>query len=154
MEKETLIVGRLTEQFHGLEAEKAKVATRRIFLDVPGEIFMDVLRFASGDLGFGHLCTITGLDNGTEFEFLYHIANTEGIVLNLKRKASKDNPVIESVLPIYHGATFYERELEGLLGVKVEGLPEGRPYPLPDNWPEGQYPLRKDWTPEPRKIEE
>ncbi len=154
MEKETLIVSRLAEQFHSLDAANAKVATRRIFVDVPGDIFMDVLRYAAGDLGFSHLCTITGLDNGTDFEFLYHIANADGILLNLKRKASKDNPVIASVLPIYNGATFYERELEGLLGVKVEGLPEGRQYPLPDNWPEGQYPLRKDWTPDMRKIEE
>jgi Ni,Fe-hydrogenase III component G len=29
----------------------------------------------------------------------------------------------------------------------VTGLPEGSRYPLPDNWPEGQYPLRKDWKP-------
>jgi Ni,Fe-hydrogenase III component G len=42
-----------------------------------------------------------------------------------------------------------------LLGIKVEGLPEGRRYPLPDNWPQGQYPLRKDWDPSvlDKKIE-
>ncbi len=154
MEKETLVLSRLAEQFPGLGAEKAKVTPRRIFVDVPGGIFMDVLRFAAGELGFSHLCTITGLDTGTDFEFLYHIANTDGILLNLTCKASKENPVIPSVLPVYPGATFYERELEGLLGVKVSGLPEGRQYPLPDNWPQGQYPLRKDWTPGERKIEE
>jgi len=153
LEKETLVLKSLAEQFHGLDVDKAKWSARRIYLDVPGEIFMDVLRYAVSSLGFDHLCTITGLDNGTEFEFLYHIANTDGILMSLKRKASKDNPVIPSVLPIFTGATFYELELEGLLGVKVDGLPEGRQYPLPDNWPKEQYPLRKDWVPEPRKIE-
>ncbi len=154
MEKETQVVSRLKEQFPALDADKAKVTVRRIFLDVPGDIFLDVIGYAAHELGFGHLCTITGLDAGTEYEFLYHIANTEGILLNLKLKVPKDNPVIASVLPIYQGSSFYERELEGLLGVTVEGLPEGRQYPLPDNWPKGQYPLRKDWTPEPRKTEE
>jgi Ni,Fe-hydrogenase III component G len=33
-----------------------------------------------------------------------------------------------------------------MLGVNVEGLPEGKRYPLPDDWPDGQYPLRKDWN--------
>jgi membrane-bound hydrogenase subunit beta len=32
-----------------------------------------------------------------------------------------------------------------LLGIQVEGIPPGRHYPLPEGWPEGQYPLRKDW---------
>lgn len=154
MEKEMFIVNQLAEQFQGLDAEKAKVSARRIFMDVPGNIFMDVLRYAAGSLQFEHLGTITGLDCGEEFEFIYHISNPDGIMLNLKRKAPKDNPVIETVLPVYQGASFYERELEGLLGVKVEGLPEGRQYPLPDDWPQGQYPLRKDWTPDTGKMGE
>jgi Ni,Fe-hydrogenase III component G len=32
-----------------------------------------------------------------------------------------------------------------LLGIKVNGLASGHRYPLPDNWPKGEYPLRKDW---------
>jgi Ni,Fe-hydrogenase III component G len=32
-----------------------------------------------------------------------------------------------------------------LLGAQVEGLPAGRRYPLPEDWPQGEYPLRKDW---------
>jgi len=109
----------------------------------------DILRFCFNELGFERLCAITGLDTGQNFEFIYHIAHPDGIVLNIKMQtANGDGVVIPSVLPIYNGATFFERELEGLLGVKVDGLPEGRQYPLPDNWPEGQYPMRKDWKPQ------
>ena len=32
-----------------------------------------------------------------------------------------------------------------LLGIKVNGLAEGQRYPLPEDWPKGDYPLRKDW---------
>jgi membrane-bound hydrogenase subunit beta len=35
-----------------------------------------------------------------------------------------------------------------LLGAQVEGLPQSSRYPLPDNWPKGQFPLRKDWKAE------
>ena len=30
--------------------------------------------------------------------------------------------------------------------MQVQGLPPGNRYPLPDDWPQGQYPLRKDWN--------
>ena len=34
-----------------------------------------------------------------------------------------------------------------ITGINVSGLPDGPSYPLPDCWPEGQYPLRKEWNP-------
>ncbi len=151
MENEAIVLEKLKDRFPGLDTAQAVKSTRRIYLSVPEDIFMDVIAFAAKDLAFDHLLTITGLDTGECFEFIYHVSNPDGILLNLKRKSKREDPVvIPSVLPIFQGATFYEREVEGMLGVKVDGLPEGRQYPLPDNWPQGQYPLRKDWTP-PKK---
>lgn len=147
MEKENSVLSNLAQGFPALDIAQAVVARRRIYLEAPAEGFMDLL-IAAKAMGFTHLCTITGMDTGSGYAFIYHIANKEGILMSLKyRTGGGDGMVIPSVLPIYEGATFYERELEGLLGVKVDGLPEGRQYPLPDNWPEGQYPMRKDWKP-------
>jgi len=151
MERETALLSRLKERFPELQG--TVTGTRRIFVDVPLAGFSDIVRFCRDDLHFTHLCTITGLDAGDAFEFIYHVANDEGVVLNLKLKAPRENTVIPSVMPIYQGSEFYELELEGLLGVRVEGLPDDRQYPLPDNWPKGQYPLRKDWKPEPVRPE-
>jgi membrane-bound hydrogenase subunit beta len=149
--KETLVLDKIKMAFPSLEGAGVIPVERRIFLEVPSDIFMDVISYACLELKFDHLCTITGLDAGEHFEFIYHISNDDGIVLNLKRLAPKDNPVIDTVLPLYNGATFYELELEGILGAEVKGLPKGRQYPLPDNWPKGQYPLRKDWSPDSLK---
>ena len=147
LERENGILNRLAERF-GLDASQATVKPRKIYLGVSEETIMDALKYLHDELNFDHLCTITGLDTGENFEFLYHIAEPEGIVLTLKFQTRREDPVvIQSVLPVYNGATFYERELESLLGVKVEGLTPGRQYPLPDNWPKGQYPMRKDWKP-------
>lgn len=155
MEKETSICNSLSENFPQIDITHAVITNRRIFLFIPEEIFMDVLSFAAKELGFGHLCAITGLDTGNEYEFIYHISNHEGVLMNLKRKADHEDPVvISSVLPVYQGAIFYELELEGLLGIKVDGLPEGRQYPLPDNWPKEQYPMRKSWMPPARNLKE
>lgn len=146
MEHEVLT--KLKGRFPSLETDQAVVKHHRIYLSVPNALLLDALAYSKEELGFSHLCTITGLDNGTEYEFLYHISNDQGLLMTLKRTAPYEEPVvIPTILPLYDGATFYELELEGLLGIKVEGLPEERQYPLPDNWPEGEYPLRKSWKP-------
>ncbi|NLV59095.1 MAG: NADH-quinone oxidoreductase subunit C [Clostridiales bacterium] len=145
---ENEVLQKIAERFPSVAAEQAVVKHHRIYLSVPNELLVEALSFCYEELNFRHLCTITGLDNGKEYELLYHISKDDGLLLTLKRTAPYQEPVvIPTVLSIYQGATFYERELEGLLGIKVEGLPEGRQYPLPDNWPQGEYPLRKSWKP-------
>lgn len=119
---------------------------RRIFIDVSTDEFEEVLKFLMNEKNFNSLCTITGLDEGDRLGMIYHLARQDGIVINIKISVPKDNPQINTVMKYFPGAEFYEREMVDLLGVKVEGLPEGQRYPLPDGWPEGQYPLRKDWN--------
>jgi membrane-bound hydrogenase subunit beta len=141
------IVTSLEERFPALSRKANIQSARRIFIDVPLDSLLDILTYCNGELGFDHLATITGLDNGEAYEFLYHIACEGGVVLTLKVQTPRDGGVLPSVMPIYNGAVFYELELQGLLGVIVDGLPDDRQYPLPDNWPKGQYPMRKDWRP-------
>lgn len=95
--------------------------------------------------GMINIGAITGLDLGDRFEIIYHLYNNEGVLLNLKTYISREDPRIPTVTGIFPGVFLYERELMDLFGILVEGIPEGRRYPLPDDWPDGEYPLRKDW---------
>jgi Ni,Fe-hydrogenase III component G len=88
---------------------------------------------------------MTGLDLGATLGVIYHLARPSGIVLNLATAVPKEKPVLQSITARFPAAACYERELADLLGFQVQGLPEGPRYPLPDSWPAGQYPLRKDW---------
>ena len=152
LENEQKVLDALCERFKTCDKENAVLRQRRVFLTVDAAEFMQALSFAKDELGFDHLCTITGVDNTDSYEFAYHVSSDEGILLTLKYKTpGGDGVEIPSVLPIHNGATFYELELEGLFGVKVKDLPETRQYPLPDNWPKGQYPGRKAWTPNANK---
>ena len=92
-----------------------------------------------------NLGTITGLDSGEKFEIIYHFYDAQGLVFNLKVFIPRDDPKVPSVTEVFPGSFLYERELMDLFGIEVVGTPSGRRYPLPDNWPAGQYPLRKDW---------
>jgi Ni,Fe-hydrogenase III component G len=109
------------------------------------DAFEEVLKFLMDKIHFDTLCTITGLDEGTTLAMIYHLTRQDGVVINLKTSVPKENPTIKTITGYFPSAEFYERELVDLFGAKVEGLPEGSRYPLPDGWPEGQYPLRKDW---------
>ncbi|HCI54287.1 MAG TPA: NADH-quinone oxidoreductase subunit C [Bacteroidales bacterium] len=145
MNNEEKIKTELLQKFPYLEGKCDIIRQRRITVEVDKNNLIGLLSYLFNDLKFDYLCTITGLDIGDNLQFIYHVANKDGIVINVKTNVPKSDPVISTVTGIYNGATFYERELEDLLGARVEGLPEGRHYPLPDNWPKGQYPLRKDW---------
>ncbi len=147
MAQEDEIKQQLVEKFAFLN-EMTIPRPRRMFAEVPLGKFAEVFEFAVKQLNFTILTTITGLDEGANLGFIYHLARTNGIVLNLHTKAPKEKPVIKTVSGFFPAADAYERELVDLLGAKVEGLPEGNRYPLPDGWPEGQYPLRKDWKSE------
>jgi len=139
----------LLAKFPWLDASSRVSRSRRLWVEVSDySKFAEVLNFAVKNLDFDILCTITGLDDGPVLSAVYHIAAKDGIILNLKTSVPRDRPVLRSIVPVFTNAEIYERELIDLLGFKVEGLREGKRYPLPDGWPEGQYPLRKDWKPE------
>ena len=118
---------------------------RRIWAEAGLDNFRKVLDYAVKDLGFSILCTITGLDEGARFGFIYHIAKPDGTMLNLKTWVLKKDAAIKTITDTFPAADIYEREVSDLLGIKIDGLGPGRRYPLPDDWPDREYPLRKDW---------
>jgi len=140
---EEQIVKRLHERFDGLTIDIQR--ERRIWLEAPRPIFLELLAYLYDEMGFTTLGTITGLDSGEMFQLIYHLTHTNGIVMNARVSAPADNPVFDTATDIFKGATFYELEARNLLGLTILGLPEDNIYPLPDNWPKGEYPLRKSW---------
>ena len=149
MNQEEALKTELETKFSFLKDRLKITRIRRLFSDyLTLSEFMEVFDYAVKNMQFVHLCTITGLDELEFYGFIYHLARQDGIVLNLKSSVSKDNAVIETITSYFPGGAIYEHELEDLLGVKVHGLPEGHTYPLPEGWPKGEYPLRKDWNPE------
>jgi membrane-bound hydrogenase subunit beta len=145
MAREEDIQKELEEKFPYLK-EKVKVKrARRVFAEVPADKFGEVLEHAVKSQGFMFLSAITGVDDGDNLGFIYHLVGKGGMMLNLKLSVPKAKPAIKTVTKYFPAADIYERELKDMFGAEVEGLPAGRRYPLPDDWPAGQYPLRKEW---------
>jgi len=109
------------------------------------EHFEQVFSFVAQEAGFFRFHVVIGVDDGEDLGFVYVLSNENNIMLILKQKAPKSAPVIGSINDIFPNALWHERELVDLFGAVVEGLPPGPSYPLPDGWPQGNYPLRKEW---------
>lgn len=95
--------------------------------------------------GWGYLAAITGLDLGPaagEIEVLYHFCEGEAI-LTLRVRVPRDTAEVPSLLGVTAAAWLYEQELREMFGVKITDLPDTGYLFLPDDWREGDYPLRK-----------
>jgi membrane-bound hydrogenase subunit beta len=136
----------LEERFPALRDAVRVQREKRLWVAVDRALFDDVFAHATGELGFVILCTITGLDEGTDLGFLYHLAREGGMMLNIEVRVPKGTPW-HTVTDRFPGAAIYERECEDLLGAKIEGTPAGARYPLPEDWPSDEHPLLKDWKP-------
>ena len=51
----------------------------------------------------------------------------------------------ESLTPTINDADWYEREIQDMFGLVAVGHPDPRPLVLHEDWPEGRYPLCKDF---------
>ena len=117
---------------------------RRIFVKIAPADLAAAAALLRDAYDCAYLATISGLDKGETFEFLYHFASPV-VNINVRTEIPRTDPRLPSICGAIPGAVLYERELQEMFGVVVEGIPDPRRLNLPDDWPEGQFPLRKDW---------
>jgi NADH-quinone oxidoreductase subunit C len=78
------------------------------------------------------------------FELNYHLVSIpHRRKVRLRVRLAGDDPVVDSLVPVWPGANWLEREIFDLFGIQFTGHPDLRRILLPDDW-EG-YPLRKDY---------
>jgi NADH:ubiquinone oxidoreductase subunit C len=133
-----------------------EASRKAITLTVSQDRLKDACKLVLSELGFYHLSTITGIDEGKTISISYHFwQGTE--FLSVKTSVAKDKPVLASLTDILPAALFYEAEVKDLLGVVFEGNQMmDRKLLLPDNYPpQAPPPLRKEADPEKiRKLME
>lgn len=134
---------------------------------VPPANLIEIVCFLKDDPAFrmDYVSNLTGVDwlpakekikntDGTEkeidkpgyLEVVYHFYSIEkkhGPVILRCRTASRENPVLPSITPVFRGAEFQEREIYDLYGIQFSGHPDLRRILM---WDEFQdYPMRKDY---------
>jgi NADH-quinone oxidoreductase subunit C len=117
-------------------------------LSVPlsGEQWQAFGRFAKETLGCWFFSWLTAVDWKEQgFEVLCRVENLDaGLVLLVRTRLAAGEPHCATLVDVWRGANWMERECFDLLGVIFDGHPDLRRILLPDDW-EG-HPLRKDYA--------
>jgi NADH-quinone oxidoreductase subunit C len=102
---------------------------------------------ADAKLQFNLLTDATCVDRypvEPRFELNYHLVSIpRRDKVRLRVRVSGDDPVVDSLVPVWPGANWLEREMFDLFGIRFSGHPDLRRILLPDDW-EG-HPLRRDY---------
>ena len=114
------------------------------------ERILDVFRYLHDDpdLFLDYLVDVCGADylgkKEKRFEVVYHLYSIKHRhAVRIKAEVADEKPSIDSVMPIWAGANWHEREAYDMYGIIFKGHPDLRRILLPEDW-EG-YPLRKDY---------
>ena len=121
--------------------ETTIVVARNVLRDVAGRCRDD------SDLQFNLLSDATCVDRfplEPRFELNYHLVSIpKRSRIRLQVRLSSSDPSVDSLVPIWPGANWLEREIFDLFGIRFDDHPDLRRILLPEDW-EG-HPLRKDF---------
>lgn len=147
MTREAAIIERAKSQLEHLASQSERPEDNRLDLWLtPEQLLTGAETLAVS--GCGYLATITGIDPGPEtgeLEALYHFCCGPAVV-TLRVRVPRDDAHLPTVCDLLPAASFFERELSEMFGITVDGTPNPDRLFLPDDWPDGAYPLRKDFV--------
>ena len=108
---------------------------------------VEVVKFLKEEpeLALNYLNSISAVDYIEYFEVVYHLTSFEhnhSAVIKTK-VYGRDDPAVPSVVSVWQGADFQEREIWDLMGVRFVGHPNLKRIMLWEGFP--GHPLRKDF---------
>jgi len=141
----------LNMRFAGVFTASAFRGQQRLSVgaDNTRELF-DLLKALKEENGFDYLCDLAGIDylhypNAVDrYGIVYALVNTKtGERLFVKAFANDPDPELPSVVPLWQGANWMEREVYDMYGVRFTDHPDLRRILMPDEFT--AFPLRKDY---------
>ena len=121
-----------------------------VCVQVPADRAYEVLEFLKTECGFDYLAELTAADyrdyRGARDRYgvVYGLVSTEtGGRLIVKVMLNDPQPRLPSVVPLWKGADWLEREVYDLFGIRFDGHPDLRRLLMPEEFT--AYPLRKDY---------
>jgi NADH-quinone oxidoreductase subunit C len=114
-----------------------------------GRVLRDEARFH-----FDYCSFVTAVDRPEQqqFEVVYHLYSMDlRHEVLLKVRVPRSSPKVPSVVELWRGTDWHEREAYDLFGIKFEGHPDLRRLMMTEDW--AGHPLRKDYVyEEPRWL--
>lgn len=140
-------IEQLRAAFPGVATSEFRGQTRAV---VPVGSLLAVLRTLKEKLGFDLLVDVTCVDYlqyrdaRDRFGMVYLLANTEtNERMTVRCFINDPEPTVPSVVGLWQGANWLEREVWDLFGIRFAGHPDLRRIVLPEEFT--AHPLRKDY---------
>jgi NADH-quinone oxidoreductase subunit C len=116
-------------------------------VEIRSEQVVEVMRILKNQFGFTYLADITASDHYSDekrFELSYNLVNLEEKRrLRVSCRLEEDDPRIDSVIEIWQGANWYEREAWDMMGIRFNNHPDLRRIYMPEDFQ--FHPLRKEF---------
>ena len=121
-----------------------------LWMDLDRTLLKDAIRELQS-LGPVHLSVVSGTDLGETIRLIYTFSLYNGVrhgeyTVNFGVSLPKTDLTVPTISDLVPGAVFTEREKQEMLGITVVGIPDNRGLFLPEDFPKGVYPWRKDAT--------
>ncbi len=113
---------------------------------VPPDRLVEVARYLkeTADLAFDYLASVTAVDYLDRFEVVYQLRSlARGADAALRVEVDRETATVPSLVGVWRAASFQEREIYDLMGIRFAGHPDLRRILLYDEF--DGHPLRKDW---------
>ena len=139
------IIKNIRDKFKGDIIEFFEKSPKRLYIETKPESITAWAEYLFKDLG-ARINIASGVDVRSHLEILYHFIREDiNLMISLRVKLSRSKPEIASLATMFEGANWIEREIHEILGINFKGHPDLRKLLLSDDWPEGVYPLRRDY---------
>ena len=146
------VVGELLRTWNAKAVAEIIEYRGEITIVVPKELLKAAANYCkvTPELNFNLLSDVTCVDRfpvEPRFELNYQLVSIPRRErIRLRTSVSGENPVVDSVMPVWPGANWLEREVFDLFGIKFEGHTDLRRILLPDGFV--GFPLRRDFPTE------
>lgn len=136
------IIEKLKKLFKNDILEIYQTNNKRVYVKIRSEALLGIARFLHKDLRLRFvIASATDMKEG--LEIVYHFSDDKtGCMINIKVLLPHTEPEIESLTQVFRGAEWIEREIYELLGIRFKNHPNLKRFLLPEDWPDGEYPLR------------
>ena len=132
---------RFQEKFQGIFSEYTEVR-KRIYTTIPTASLREVVSFLFNYLA-ARFIIASGFDNGKEIEILYHFSfDSSGEIISLRVFLNRNKPEVDSLVPLFRGAFWIEREIWEMLGVNFREHPRLEKFLFSEDWPESYHPYQ------------
>lgn len=141
------ILGQITKLFAPAISRTDIPSDGRLFLYVEPHALRELCRHLFRGLDARYVISI-GLDDrpvSGKFLVAHDFAfDREHVLCSLLTYLGETPPRVESIADLVPAANWAEREFRDLVGIEPVGHPSPKRLILPDGWPEGAHPLRRD----------